>query len=84
MLESFLNKVAGLRTFNFIKKKFQRRYFPMGFSKILRTPTLKNICEQLPLYLHVIRTLLNIYDEILILKTVNDLLFPQKGSIIDT
>ena len=53
-LESFLNKVAGLTTFNFIKKKFQRGCFPVNFLEILRKPTFKNIHERLPLYLHVI------------------------------
>ena len=54
MLESFLNSVAGLRAFNFIKKKSQRSCFPVKFAKFLKKPTIKNICEQLLLYLHVI------------------------------
>ena len=54
MLVSFFNKVAGLRAFSFIKKKFQRSCFPVKFAKFLRTPTFKNICERLLLYLHVI------------------------------
>ena len=53
MLESFLNKVAGLRAFNFIKEKYQRSCFPVKFGKLFRTPTL-NICERLLLYLHLI------------------------------
>ena len=32
---------------NFIKKRFQRRYFPVNLEKFLRTPSLKNICERL-------------------------------------
>ena len=54
MLQSFFNKVAGLRAFGFIKKKFQGSCFPVKFAKFLRTPTFKNICERLLLYLHVI------------------------------
>ena len=54
MLESFFNKVAGLRAFSFIKKKFQRSCFPVKFAKFLRKPTFKNICERLLLYLHAI------------------------------
>ena len=54
MLESFFNKVAGLRAFSFIKKKFQRSCFPMKFAKFFRTPTFKNIGERVLLYLHII------------------------------
>ena len=54
MLESFLNIVAGLWAFSFIKKRFQRSCFSVKFAKFLRTPTLANICEWLLLYLHVI------------------------------
>ena len=42
---SLFNKVAELRVFSFIKKKFQRNYFPVKFAKFLRTPTFKNIGE---------------------------------------
>ena len=43
LLESFFNKVAGLKAWNFIKKRLQHRYFPEilpNFSKnfICRTP----------------------------------------------
>ena len=31
---------------NFIKKRHQRRCFPVKFAKFLRTPILKNICER--------------------------------------
>ena len=53
MLVSFFNKVAGLRAFSFIKKKYQRSCFPVKFVKFFRTPTFKNNCERLLLYLHV-------------------------------
>ena len=50
----FFNKVAGLRAFNLIKKKFQHGCFIVKFTKFLRTPILKNICERLLLHLHVV------------------------------
>ena len=50
----FFNKIAGLRAFNFIKKKYQRSCFPVKVAKFFRAPTFKNIREQLLLYLHVI------------------------------
>ena len=33
VLESFFNKVAGLQTYNFIKKRLQNRCFPVTFAK---------------------------------------------------
>ena len=42
VLESLFTKVAGLRACNFIKKKLQHRYFPVGIAKFLRTPFLLN------------------------------------------
>ena len=36
---------------NFIKKRFQHTCFPVNIARFLRTPTLKNICERLPLTL---------------------------------
>ena len=38
MLESLLNKVAGLKAWNFIKKGLQKRCFPVKFGTFLRTP----------------------------------------------
>ena len=38
----FLNKNAGLQSWNFIKK-----VFPVNIIKLLGTPVLKNICERL-------------------------------------
>ena len=43
MLESFLNKVSGLKVWNFIKKKLQHRCFPVKLMKFFRTPFLQNI-----------------------------------------
>ena len=43
----FLNKNAGLQSWNFIKKRIQRRCFLVNTGKCLRTPVLKNICERL-------------------------------------
>ena len=41
MLESLLNKVAGLKACIFIKKRLQHRCFPVNIAKFLRTPILK-------------------------------------------
>ena len=46
-MEPLFNKVAGLHTSNFIKKRLQNRCFPMNIAKFSRTPILKNICEGL-------------------------------------
>ena len=98
VLQSFFNKVAGLRAFNFIKKKYQRSCFPVKFVKFFRTPTFKNICERLLLYLHVILFAIHEKDTANTMRGWNplkqtwwffflenscDLLFPQKRSIID-
>ena len=45
-LECLFNKVAGLKACNVIKKRLQRRSFLVKFSKNLKTPILKNICER--------------------------------------
>ena len=37
----------GLKACNFIKKRLQRRCFPVNIARFLRTPFLKNICERL-------------------------------------
>ena len=77
----FFNEVAGLRAFNSMKKKFQRNCFPVKFAKFLRTP------ERLLLYFHVILFTMHEKDTACMMgffaKTVNDLLFSQKSSIID-
>ena len=38
-------------TRNFIKKRLQQRCFPVNITKFLRTPILKNVCEQLVLFI---------------------------------
>ena len=45
VLESICNKVAGLKACNFIKKRLQHTCFPLKYAKFLRTPILKNICD---------------------------------------
>ena len=54
MLESLFNKVAGLKTLHFIKKRLQHKYFPVNFRKFLKTTfftehlrwlLLKRVCE---------------------------------------
>ena len=47
LLKYLFNRVACLQICNFLKKRLQHRYFPMEFTKYLRKPILKNICEQL-------------------------------------
>ena len=42
-----LNKNASLLSWNFIIKRLQHRCFLMNIVQYLRTPVLKNICEQL-------------------------------------
>ena len=37
VLEVFLNKIAGLQTCNFIKKRLEHRCFPVNIAKFLRT-----------------------------------------------
>ena len=41
------SKVAGLNSCSFIKKKPQRRCFPVNIAKFLRLPNSKNICDRL-------------------------------------
>ena len=49
-VEVFFNKVAGLQACDFVKKRLQHRCFPVKFTKFLRTPFLKYICQRLLLY----------------------------------
>ena len=37
VLESLFNKIAGLKICNFIKKRLQRKYFPVKFTNFLTT-----------------------------------------------
>ena len=52
MLESLFNKVADLKAYNFIKKRFQHRCFPVTIAKFLkaffyRTPLVAaSACKQ--------------------------------------
>ena len=40
--ESLFNKLAGLKSCNFVKKRFQHKcYFPVKFAKFLKTPFLR-------------------------------------------
>ena len=43
LCRSLFNKVAGLQTCNFIKKRLQHKCFPVNFAKFLGTAILKNI-----------------------------------------
>ena len=44
---TFLNKVAGLRTATLLKKRLWHRCFPVNFVKFLRTPFLQNTSGRL-------------------------------------
>ena len=46
-LESLYNKVAGLRAFNVLQKRLWHRCIAVKFTKFLRAPILKSICEPL-------------------------------------
>ena len=62
VLDSFVNKVAGLQDWHFIEKKLQHRPFPVVFA---RTPILQDIWELLLLLLH------HLYEENLKSKIYN-------------
>ena len=47
VLKNFENVCKGPQACNFIKKRLQHMCFLVKFATFLRTPTLKNICEQL-------------------------------------
>ena len=47
----FFNKVAGLKTCNFIKKRLQHSCFPVIIAKFLRTSISKNNSERLLLFM---------------------------------
>ena len=47
VLESLLNKYAGLKAFNVIKSRLQYRRFPVNFAKFLRTPFFTEHIRQL-------------------------------------
>ena len=47
VLEPLSNKSAGLQACNLIEKRLQHRCFPVNIENFLRTPIMKNICEQL-------------------------------------
>ena len=42
MVGSIYNKVAGVKTCNFIKKRLQHRCFPVNITKFLRAAFLQN------------------------------------------
>ena len=49
MLESFLNKVGGLKACNFIKKRLQHRFFPVNIAKLFRAPIFREHLQWLHL-----------------------------------
>ena len=68
MVEDRFNEVSGLKTRNFIKKRFQNKCFPVNISKFLRTPILKNICEPLLRLLEVKFGFVNVIISLLTLN----------------
>ena len=44
--EPLSNKFAGLQACNLIEKRLQHRCFPVDIEDFLRTPIMRNICEQ--------------------------------------
>ena len=47
MLESLIDKVAGLKPDKFVKKKTPTQVFPVDIAKFFRTPILKKLFERL-------------------------------------
>ena len=45
--EPLSNKFVGLQACNLIEKRLQHRCFPVNIENFLRTPIMKNVCEQL-------------------------------------
>ena len=45
LLESLFNEVAGLMTWNFIKKRLWHRYFTVNFLQFFKKPCLQNTSE---------------------------------------
>ena len=41
--ESFFNEVLGLLVWNVVEKRLQHTFFPLSFTKLLRTSISKNI-----------------------------------------
>ena len=52
----------NLRLCNFIKKSLHHRRFPVKFSKVLKAPTLKNICERLLLTIFTKSSIIDIWQ----------------------
>ena len=47
---SLFNKIAGLKTCNFVKNRLQHNCFPVNIAKFLRAPILRNLYKRLFLY----------------------------------
>ena len=54
VLESLFNKAAGLKACSLIKKRLQHKCFPLKFAKFLKTPILKNICDNCFCTVHLV------------------------------
>ena len=80
VVESLFNKVTGILASNLNKKRLHHRCFPVKFTKFLRTPILKNICERL---LHKILSktlLMSKNHNVVILQRMNGLILLYSDS----
>ena len=82
----FFNKVAGLRSTTLLKKRLQHRFFPLNFSKFLRTSFLTEHLRWLLLYVifreavckvHILVTAFVLYAWIYIYKYICMLCYVQ-------
>ena len=77
VLESPFNRLAGLKTCNFLKKIIQHRCFPVNISKFLRTLILTKICEQLLLQLLPLTVNISSWE---LVSALNSIGFLQESS----
>ena len=78
VLESLFNKIAGLRTCNFIKKRLQHRCFLENIAKFLRTAILKNVSGGCFFTMKTFPTDLHLRYQKLILETDDGIYFMSK------
>ena len=67
VLEAPFNRLAGFKTYNFLKKRLRRRCFPVNIAKFLRILILMKICEQQFLLLTVNISTFNIFKGLFLL-----------------
>ena len=79
LIESPFNKVARLKTSQFIKKRLQHLCLIVNIAKSLRTTILKNICERL-LLMRSGKCLLQTFNSFSVLVLKNSKILKQKNS----